>query len=358
MPKAVVCEGSACTIIARGTRVVDLCPVPQFAAALASLEDDLPNAVEQAGGAHLLADHFRDVHGQTECAPLPAVNWQPVSKPIIINAGVGTTGTRSISCIASWLGLRVLHYGPHLFPCTEKGLFAFQPFKGCDAMWSQYDFVSDSPVPSQLHLLLASHLDSPVMLSVRDPKQWRARRLVGLPTWAPEWKVEMPCGGPDDGYSVKLSSPKAEREMLVYSAWAGCIAKRRPWLHTANVSAWPLSPGESPPDESERHESGNVVPINLFTQNHGLSRVRRFLRSHMRRLQLPRASTRARECAMRVLNSSLFDKLGKMCARDDGWCLQPQDGNNGTQPDARGNNCHRSPCNLASVLENSLQMLG
>ena len=113
--------------------------------------------------------------------------------------------------------------------------------KMCSRAWASFDSVTDKPVPQQLQALLASFRDSLTPLTVRDPTVWRQSRLrQHRYELSSEWRVETPCGGPDASPGVKLRSVDAEHEIMIYDAWAVCIATHRPWLKAVNTSKAPL----------------------------------------------------------------------------------------------------------------------
>ena len=47
----------------------------------------------------------------------------------------------------------------------------------CTGLWDQLDVIADEPVPEQIYPLLLTHQAAHVLLTVRDPWQWRLSRI-------------------------------------------------------------------------------------------------------------------------------------------------------------------------------------
>ena len=132
---------------------------------------------------------------------------------LLINAGEGSTASRFLYCVFERMGYNAAHNGmlDHEFTGCEK-------HDSCTAAWDRFDYISDSPVAYLTWPLLQTHPGSPVMLGVRDPVQWQARRLAGHDD-AKEWFPAAPCGTG----TRKMSHPDTWEDFMVFNTWVACI---------------------------------------------------------------------------------------------------------------------------------------
>ena len=94
----------------------------------------------------------------------------------------------------------------------------------CTGMWDAYDYVDDWPVEDQLLQLLQTHpanLTAGVLLSLRDPWEWRDARLrAHADMGAADWTAPSPCSG----HGPRLNQDEAPLAKLSHDAWAACVA--------------------------------------------------------------------------------------------------------------------------------------
>ena len=145
------------------------------------------------------------------------------TKPLIINAGEGSTATRFLNCIMRRIG----HYGAHTRGGPNKQKQNETEFMGCDYYpscthgWDLFNYVSDSPVAYQLTEMLATHPNSLVLHSLRDPASWKVSRIKKhLHQGAAQWHQAGPCGMVDH----PMDHPKTELDFVVYNVWAKCVS--------------------------------------------------------------------------------------------------------------------------------------
>jgi len=217
-----------CTALDDAPTSLELCPVDAFAESLRLLAPLLPGAADAYGGARNVTAYYAAHHGGTRCARAPSAQWPPSALPLLVNAGVGGTATTFVACVAKLLRHRAVHYDPDLFGCS-KGLHSGQPLHDCTRRWDRPrpHFATDTPVAAQLYELLRTHGRNAVLLTLRDPRQWLPARLRKHAGERPEeWRVETPCAA---AASRALGDAGAALDMLVYQAWAHCVASRQPW---------------------------------------------------------------------------------------------------------------------------------
>ncbi|KAH8056089.1 hypothetical protein JL721_10052 [Aureococcus anophagefferens] len=186
---------------------LELCPVDAFDESLRRLAPLLPGAADAYGGARNVTAYYAAHHGGTRCARAPSAQWPPSALPLLVNAGVGGTATTFVA----------------------KGLHSGQPLHDCTRRWDRPrpHFATDTPVAAQLYELLRTHGRNAVLLTLRDPRQWLPARLRKHAGERPEeWRVETPCAA---AASRALGDAGAALDMLVYQAWAHCVASRQPW---------------------------------------------------------------------------------------------------------------------------------
>ena len=282
---------------------VELCPVASFEATLASLEPLLPGASASFGGVGNVSAYYASLHGGTACARVPSPQWRPSSAPLLINAGVGGTATTFVACVAKLLGLRVAHYVVSLFGCSA-GPHSGQPLLDCTGQWdrARLHLASDTPVAHQLYELLRTHASNAVLITLRDPRQWLPARLKKhAAEGVLEWTVETPCAS---RRARALGDPTASLDVLVYQAWATCVAERQPW-----AAARPRG----------------VARLNLFQQSpqDANEALRAFFATHLRALFAPSSLADGGTCADRALNdSAVFARLARTClgfVKKGGW---------------------------------------
>ena len=215
------------TELYRAPTGTDLCPMQDFTQALRHLESHMrAGTLLRAGGEETLLQHYVARFGSRRCVFNEGASevsrfWprsqRPAQRPVIIDTGDGTTGTRFLACIGRTLGLRVDHN------------IVSQP-TNATAFYDTFDMLLDSPIPYQTHHLLATHArnQTVLMLTVRDPWDWLDSRLTHHPQRAASWGA---AGGGCALTGTKLGSPNSTtlvpRDLLTYWAWSVCrMAKR------------------------------------------------------------------------------------------------------------------------------------
>ena len=223
---------------------LELCPPKRFGSALRLVLNHHTNGTRSAlmhigGPAAVERRYAGEAYGNARCLASPMLPGTQTQWPLtasshhlLINAGTGTTGTRWLHCILENLGVRSVHNNARMAACTRN----------CTARWDEHEFISDSPIPWQvcIHQLsrsrsaamrhtascpradLAATRDAPgarprherrplkpkrcvtvpcteprgqliaaahvgwaaagVILTVRDPEEWRLARIGGHPS--------------------------------------------------------------------------------------------------------------------------------------------------------------------------------
>jgi len=186
-------------------------------------DDDKSQGASGASGASSLPKASSPRQPTTAKPALPSYRtdaW-PLStrtRPLVINAGDGSTGTRFVHCVMGKLGLRSAH-ALHNRCVRSRGY-------GTRA-WDAYDHISDSPVGYQVAQLLRSHPGpkASVVLMLRNPWDWHRSRTAHhararTSCWAPTnggcgRNITTVCN--KDGHSM-------EKDMLSNAAFVACRA--------------------------------------------------------------------------------------------------------------------------------------
>jgi len=146
--------------------------------------------------------HVPELLSDTHCAPIqspqPIINCAR-SSPLIIGAGQGSTGTRSLANALGRFGLITVHYN-RIFCNTRREsdcpvehwrhtwleLLNLHPSKYhlydyCKA-FAPFDAVLDTPIPELLPFIYANHGNgSKVILTIRDSMEWVRHRASKFP---------------------------------------------------------------------------------------------------------------------------------------------------------------------------------
>jgi hypothetical protein len=131
--------------------------------------------------------------------------WTQSAKPLIIDVGLGTTGTRWLTNVMIGLGFKVAHY-------------AFEALKGTSDV-DNYDFIADSEVSRRTWELAQSHPQAVFIMTSREPLEWQAAR-TGEHDSASDWPFTLPCGAKNND---TVGSENAPRAFMSYYAWAKCV---------------------------------------------------------------------------------------------------------------------------------------
>ena len=186
-------------------------------------DDDDEDEDEESQGAASTASMASST---SNASPLPKQPAQPSylsdawplttrKRPLVINAGDGSTGTRFVHCVMGKLGLRSKH------ALRNNG----RPYG--TRVWDAFDHISDSPVGYQVAQLLRSHPGptASVVLMLRNPWDWHRSRTAHhararTSCWVP---ANGGCGKNltsvcnKDGFSM-------EKDMLSNAAFVACRA--------------------------------------------------------------------------------------------------------------------------------------
>lgn len=111
------------------------------------------------------------------------------TRPLVINAGAGHTGTRTLSSLLRQFGKRVLHWNtgdPKLALMRVLGAVEPEEYSKINfvELLANYDAVLDMPVTQFFPYILAAFPRARVLHTVRDPLDWvtsRARHWLGAP---------------------------------------------------------------------------------------------------------------------------------------------------------------------------------
>ena len=187
--------------------------------------------------------------------------------PLVINAGLGTTGTTFVDCVMGRLQYATKHGHKHdasidvqcpgddpwqcsrqhaltatqcvaATPCSTAGAVSgavdmVRNGSSCTTSWDTYDYISDSPVPDQLAWLLDSHPGAFVLLTIRNPLEWLDHRLARLSS-GPFFTAKTPLhfSGCQLNLPALYHSAAAngsvvnQRHVALYNAFAICLARR------------------------------------------------------------------------------------------------------------------------------------
>ena len=236
-------------------RAGELCALPQFKEAMQKLSNLLPGAIEKAGGMDAVTQYYAANQASNMCVSEPssghgqARHWPPSQgawprlrldglgpvRGLLLNAGSGETGMPFLGCVMDSLGLRRLGRGTAEWREERKKLHglcgllpeAAEHGNACTRLWDEYDYVDDWPVEDQLVQLLATHpgeRTAGVLLSLRDPWEWRRARLSGhVDAGAADWTAPSPCSG----HGPRLDQDEAPLAKLSHDVWAACVGGER-----------------------------------------------------------------------------------------------------------------------------------
>ena len=218
---------------------LERCPVGAYRSALRQVTAMLRfGTMERAGGEDRVVAHYEALYGSATCCHLcnpfgsPGERWttrSERSRPLLLNGGDGSTGTRFLNCVMTGLHVSSDHNSPTIL--NESCLIrSGQESKDCTAAFDPYDYVSDTPVPYMLApLLRAFRGNVRLMLSLRDPWEWAERRLAahafeGAAGWVPG---DGGCHIRQDNRS-RLGDDReaAALNKLTYDALALCLGAR------------------------------------------------------------------------------------------------------------------------------------
>ena len=203
-----------------------LCSAERFAKAYDSLVEPTQGLFEGWSDKEAVVKRYKELTEINSCERVPSPRW-PMSfnrtKPLIINAGEGSTATRFLNCVMRRIG----NYGAHTRGGPNQEKQNSSEFMGCDYYssctdgWDLFNYISDSPVAYQLTQLLATHPNSLVLHSLRDPASWKKSRISKhLHQGAAKWHQAAPCGMSDH----PMDHPQTELDFVVYNAWAKCVS--------------------------------------------------------------------------------------------------------------------------------------
>jgi hypothetical protein len=165
----------------------ELCPVDAFRSALQLVKRHIH--VQNQSEERQVVDHYAKTWARSSCQDASSLRlWPQSERPKLINAGDGTTGTSFLACLAETLGFTTAHnqFWLHVCDRTKNGTSGASSSQAqaairdgyCTHAWDASTFLTDMPVSVQLVPLLLTNADSPVMLSLREPRAWRASRIA------------------------------------------------------------------------------------------------------------------------------------------------------------------------------------
>jgi hypothetical protein len=210
---------------------LELCSHENFEANLRAMLDPISGNQKGWTDVEAAVARYAELVELNTCPRVPNARW-PMStnrtKPLIINAGEGSTATRFLNCVMRRIG----HYGAHTRGGPEDAKSNKTEFMGCDDTvhypscttgWDTFNYISDSPVAYMLPELLATHPNALVIHSFRDPASWQKSRIhKHLHQGAAGWHQAAPCGKTDH----PMNHSKTNLDFVVYNAWAQCITPK------------------------------------------------------------------------------------------------------------------------------------
>jgi len=202
--------------------VLETCPLDKFQSSLTYmienklfLESNITNSAQT---------RYLELAEVQQCYLGP--EWWVSQKPLVINAGDGSTATRWLDEIMMDLGFNTQHSGFY----EEKSL-GFASTAAVD----EFDYISDTPVSSLTWQLLQSHPKALFLMTMRDPEEWQDHR--GHDHGDSDLVLQgLPCDGADQlqfYHSQNLSA----RTYVAYSAWAKCVIPENQFIGAVNVFA-------------------------------------------------------------------------------------------------------------------------
>jgi len=181
--------------------ILETCPVERFSASLAWLLNQ--GLLQESSSTSLALSRYLEIAEQHRCAR-PVPGWTVSDKPLIINVGEGTTGTRSLATVMRILGYKTCHW------CKEGH---WDP-EDIDS----YDYITDKPSAFLTWELLQSHPKALFFMTMREPVDWRESRISNHKKHGPALQA-VPCGISNQS----IASDNALQTYVAYSAWAKCV---------------------------------------------------------------------------------------------------------------------------------------
>lgn len=140
----------------------------------------LPDSIQRLACPLPTAPGFSALH---ELHEYMAHHNRTSERPLIIGAGEGRTGTRSVAVALREMGLRVMHWNS-----VAQNLLRLSPTQLADVDWPErlasYDAVLDTPIPDLTPFLLAAFPNARVILTERDALEWSTRRSAAPATFS------------------------------------------------------------------------------------------------------------------------------------------------------------------------------
>lgn len=210
--------------------VLDTCSPENFQASCDwVIENQLFNASNLTASARTF---YKDFSKARQCT-IDNNMWSLSQKPLVVNVGSGTTGTRWLDEVMGDLGFHTAHWKterkpknmrkphpPHLGYSQEDINGSFEV--------DQYDFISDTPVSTLTWQILQSHPNALFIMTVRDPMEWHDTRIasgrMGLKTQG------VPCGQNKQNNTPYGTWEDLAQMYVVYSVWAQCVLPRDRFL--------------------------------------------------------------------------------------------------------------------------------
>jgi hypothetical protein len=213
----------------------DTCPEAEFRVALKAVSSFVPGALDRAGGTESVVSRYlkakRDPTSEclskAQCSAGKKCRWPESQRGtesgygVFVNLGEGSTGTRFLTCIFSGLGLKTAHDIE-----ATKDPYCMGKKENCTGAWDKYDYLSDWPITDLGSTLMATHRTKALagaLLSLRDPQEWRKKRLTEhISQGSDMWQASAPC----HPSIPTLGDDSADWDLikLTYDSWSACIA--------------------------------------------------------------------------------------------------------------------------------------
>jgi len=224
--------------------VEDMCPVETFKTVLKYLltaEGLLKNVTPPVTLANTM-QRYKNLTKEEPMCNYSKSTWPYKSgKPLIMDLGLGTTGTRWLT--TSMRG-RCHAVGHNIQdPARGSSLRCSSP-TNCMAIVDRFDFIADSPIPYIAVPLLLSFPNSYAINTLRDPVSWIKSRLSGTHeniNGAAETLAPGPCGHTRNPLGVYVGlevdnihirernkvvvNPAAAVDVMVFQTFVTCISQ-------------------------------------------------------------------------------------------------------------------------------------
>lgn len=227
----------------------EVCTPIDFRAAVQKISPNLPGAVDQVGGEDLLVSAYATLYNEykdVKCYGLPPSAKSP---GLVINAGVGTSGTTFPDCVLDNASTLVSLHNPRI---QAPDLWPSHYYETATEVVDANDYISDSPIAAMLAHLLHSHQGGTMagtFITLRDPRDWLSKRRIHDDDHDRDTSIipQAPCGmdksndtllefmwttpPSEDGEGGEVETEEESKQrfsraqmFMIYQTWAVCLA--------------------------------------------------------------------------------------------------------------------------------------